>query len=225
MPSTPPDDGHGTRESVLRELQRSDVELTVAQIASQLGVHPNTVRFHLDALTARGLVQRVAAAPDGPGRPAVRVKAIAGMDPDGPRRYRALAEALVDTLSDAADGAELARRAGGRWAQRLLDEHPPPTDADPESVLMRMLETGGFTPESNGRDAIWLRNCPFLELVGSTADLVCGVHLGLMRGTLDALDADRDVDRLEPFVEPGLCVAHLTERREYRQARASSSLP
>jgi predicted ArsR family transcriptional regulator len=35
------------------------------------------------------------------------------------------------------------------------------------------------------------------------------VHLGLMQGALTAMRAPVTVDRLDPFVEPDLCVAHL----------------
>ena len=35
------------------------------------------------------------------------------------------------------------------------------------------------------------------------------MHLGLMQGALTAMRAPITVDRLDPFVEPDLCVAHL----------------
>ena len=40
--------------------------------------------------------------------------------------------------------------------------------------------------------------------------MICGVHLGLMRGALEALGAPLEATRLEPFVAPHLCLAHLT---------------
>jgi hypothetical protein len=36
------------------------------------------------------------------------------------------------------------------------------------------------------------------------------VHLGLMRGVLDARNAPVTVDRLDAFARPDLCLAHLT---------------
>ncbi len=59
-----------------------------------------------------------------------------------------------------------------------------------------------------------LRNCPFLELTDTRRDMVCPVHLGLMRGALDRWDAPVTVESLTPFAEPGLCIAHLTTTSE-----------
>jgi len=39
--------------------------------------------------------------------------------------------------------------------------------------------------------------------------VVCPIHLGLMRGAMEAWESPVTVDRLEAFAEPGLCVAHL----------------
>jgi hypothetical protein len=35
------------------------------------------------------------------------------------------------------------------------------------------------------------------------------VHLGLLEGALDALGGPLTAERLDPLVEPSLCVAHL----------------
>jgi predicted ArsR family transcriptional regulator len=55
-----------------------------------------------------------------------------------------------------------------------------------------------------------MRPCPFGELAADHRSVVCPVHLGLMRGALDALGAPVEAASLEPFVRPDLCVAHLT---------------
>ncbi len=97
------------------------------------------------------------------------------------------------------------------WGERLAT----PTDAatgDAISLLMTTLEALDFAPERLAADEIGLRNCPFLELADPARDVVCPVHLGLMRGVLDSLDTRWDVVRLEPFARPELCVAHLAER-------------
>lgn len=80
------------------------------------------------------------------------------------------------------------------------------------SELVDVLADLGFEPEPH-RGArstqIRLRHCPFLDLVEAHGNLVCALHLGLMQGALTALDSPVTVDRLDPFVEPDLCVAHL----------------
>lgn len=40
----------GRRRAVLRALCASRVPMSIAAIAGKLGVHPNTVRFHLDMM-------------------------------------------------------------------------------------------------------------------------------------------------------------------------------
>ena len=59
----------------------------------------------------------------------------------------------------------------------------------------------------------WLRqhdpNLAALRRAGRTA-IVCPIHLGFMQGALKTWAAPVTVDRLDAFVEPDLCVAHLT---------------
>ncbi|MGZ4289361.1 MAG: transcriptional regulator, partial [Gaiellaceae bacterium] len=45
--------------------------------------------------------------------------------------------------------------------------------------------------------------------VESRTHIVCPIHLGLMQGAMAAAQSPVTVERLEPFVEPMLCVAHL----------------
>jgi predicted ArsR family transcriptional regulator len=109
-----------------------------------------------------------------------------------------------------------ARRAVA--AGRAWTEHHPETAtmreaAEPIDRLTELLTDLGFAPEkrssTSGSDEIGLRNCPFLELAKARRDVVCPVHLGLMQGALSAWDAPITVDKLTPFAEPDLCVAHL----------------
>jgi predicted ArsR family transcriptional regulator len=43
----------------------------------------------------------------------------------------------------------------------------------------------------------------------SNQRVVCAVHLGMLKGALAEMGAPLQATRLEPFVEPTLCVAHL----------------
>ena len=77
---------------------------------------------------------------------------------------------------------------------------------------MELLAELGFEPEpADGRRTreIRLRHCPFQNLAEQHGEVICSVHLGLMPGALTAMRAPVTVDRLDPFVEPDLCVAHL----------------
>jgi predicted ArsR family transcriptional regulator len=73
----------------------------------------------------------------------------------------------------------------------------------------------GFAPEATTvrrERQVLLHQCPFREAAIEHQEVVCSVHLGLMQGLLSELDAPLTAERLEPFVEPGLCVTHLGRR-------------
>ncbi|MCC5698460.1 helix-turn-helix domain-containing protein, partial [Klebsiella pneumoniae] len=109
----------GRRDEILRVLKGSSHPLSIADIADQLGVHPNTVRFHLDRLVANGQVERVSPQQRVPGRPPQLFRAVAGMDPAGPRQYRMLAEILAGTLNTAdSEQRNRAVEAGRRWGHQ-----------------------------------------------------------------------------------------------------------
>jgi predicted ArsR family transcriptional regulator len=79
------------------------------------------------------------------------------------------------------------------------------------------MEELGFAPQpevsdGDGQYRLNLRQCPFREVAQHHQNVICSLHLGLMRGALARMRAPVIADRLEPFVEPSLCVASLTER-------------
>jgi predicted ArsR family transcriptional regulator len=216
----------GRRADVLRLLKAAEAPLSIADIARQLDVHPNTVRFHLDPLVSSGLAERVPPQHGRSGRPPLLFRAVRRMDPSGQRRYQMLAEILVQGLAAGPDPAQRAAEAGRAWGRQLAPmtgsdaknrdkdgaETGPARTGEPAGRLVSLLDELGFAPDLRVTDEgvqIGLRHCPFLELAESRAQVVCPVHLGLMRGAMDAWDAPVTVDRLEAFAQPDLCVAHL----------------
>ncbi|HEY9440294.1 MAG TPA: helix-turn-helix domain-containing protein [Streptomyces sp.] len=206
------------RRAVLDALRASRTPLGVSEVAKRLGVHPNTVRFHLDALVTQGSVECTQEEPSGPGRPRTVYAASPGMDRGGQRNYFLLAQILVSQLASSGPGARAAAAQAGRaWGEQLIGQVPPSGDtAADESVsrLTTMLDDLGFAPEPSGdrdtADRILLRNCPFLELAEEYGQVVCPLHLGLMQGALSELDAPVRATRLEPFARPDACLATLT---------------
>ncbi|AKJ09162.1 ArsR family transcriptional regulator [Streptomyces incarnatus] len=213
------------RREVLDVLRAAPSPLGVAETAERVGVHPNTVRFHLDTLVAQGLVERRAEPSPGPGRPRTVYTARPGMDRGGVRDYRLLARILLSrwASADPAAAREEAMRTGRAWGGHLVQPPPPseaPTADGSVAVLLALLGDLGFAPQAEGADKpggpprrIRLRHCPFLELAEEHGALVCPLHLGLMQGALARLDAPLTATGLEPFAEPGACVAHLTATR------------
>jgi predicted ArsR family transcriptional regulator len=212
----PANQSPGRRLDVLRVLRAADSPMSIAAIADILDVHPNTVRFHLETLVGTGRVEQVAAHRKGPGRPALMFRATRRMDPGGPRHYELLAEILAAGLAGDRDAYARALAAGREWGLQLKPL-PPTTAGAPnadESIehLVGLLDELGFAPERRGDEQLGLRNCPFLELAESQRAIVCPVHLGLMQGALETWEAPVTANRLEAFVEPDLCLVHLTRQ-------------
>lgn len=206
-----------TRSRVLEVLQDMGAQLGVGDVATRLSLHPNTVRFHLDALVASGLVDSEAEERDLPGRPRTLYSANANSANAGRRNYRLLAEILASSMAaQTSHPRQAALNAGQEWG-RYLCEGPPPfkrVDADEATRrLVSAMEDIGFAPEAvtkGRRRQVLVHHCPFREVAQEHPEVVCSIHLGLMNGLLAELGAPLEVNRLDPFVEPSQCVASLS---------------
>lgn len=208
-----------SRGEVLAVLQAAGEPLAVSDIAVQVGLHPSTARFHLDGLVEHGLAVRQTEYRAVPGRPRTLYLASPDSARAGRRSYRLLAEILTSYVAThSEDPGKAAVEAGEAWG-RFLTERPAPSRrvdaAEAERQLVDTLDDIGFAPESvtRGRERqILLHRCPFREVAKEHGEVVCGVHLGLMRGLLVGLDAPVEATRLDPFVEPSLCVTRVVTR-------------
>jgi predicted ArsR family transcriptional regulator len=205
-----------SRGRVLDVLRAAGQPMGVQEIAEQVGLHPNTARFHLDGLVDAGLVERQAEERSEPGRPRMVYAATATDLPAGQRSYRLLAEMLTSLVADTLPQPGRAAEAAGQAWGHYLAERPAPSQRVDAAEGVRRLSTvladAGFAPdtvEDSQRPVIPLRHCPFREVAEQHQDVVCSLHLGLMRGVLAEVRAPLEADRLEPFVEPSLCLAHL----------------
>lgn len=205
----------GRRDVILQMLRTSAEPRSIASIADELGVHPNTIRFHLDALARAGRVEQVLGDSPGRGRPPILFRASRRMDPTGPTNYRLLASILTDYVAGCPDAAGIAAQLGRSTSPALLPSSAPrraPSKSRAVTELVELLAELGFEPEpADGLRTreIRLRHCPFQNLAEQHGEVICSVHLGLMQGALSAMRAPVTVDRLDPFVEPDLCVARL----------------
>ena len=188
--------------------------MSIVAIADVLGVHPNTVRFHLEGLVGDGVVEQVEPDRKGPGRPPLMFQAVRQMDRGGTRHYRLLAEILTMAVAAERDPRAKALAAGRAWGRKLQSLPANATTADDAiDHLIDMLDDLGFAPErrkADGEQQVGLRHCPFLELAENRTNVICPVHLGLMQGAMETWGAPVTVERLDAFVEPDLCLAHLS---------------
>lgn len=131
--------------------------------------------------------------------------------PARPEDYRELARALADALLRLG-GRATAEAAGEAWGEALAGPRARRTSGR-RAVrrLVALLDRAGFAPEPTSRlDApIRLRRCPFADLAREGREVVCAVHLGMLRGALRRMGASVEARELEPFVEPDLCLVHL----------------
>lgn len=203
-----------SRAKILAELV-DDGALDARELAARVGLHVNTVRVHLNALVDAGLAASETVPPEGRGRPRLVYRALAVELEEG-RRYRLLAEILTALVARfGSEAAAQLEEIGEAWGHYLVESPPPyATVPDEEAVgrLVTLLAEVGFQPELQpGKRArrLLMRPCPFLELARRHQEVVCPIHLGLIRGALAELGATTTATGLEPFAQPDLCVAHL----------------
>jgi predicted ArsR family transcriptional regulator len=206
-----------SRVRILDLLRGSATALDVQQIAEQSDLHPNTVRFHLKILADAGLTCCRSDPRRGTsGRP--RLLYIAATDHSGTLHqpgYQLLADILASYLAASSTISrgvpEEAGRAFARHRRSSLPFGEMSSDEAMRQVIAMFAELG-FQPElaSHGPDhRMLLHACPFRALATKHPDVICAVHLGLLKQSLANLSAAVQATRLEPFVTPHLCIAHL----------------
>jgi predicted ArsR family transcriptional regulator len=205
---------------------------TAAEVASALGLHTTTARFHLDQLEGGGLAESWFLR-GGVGRPRklyrVPTRPLPPVaDTAGPMRE--LTALLTESWASAEGGERLTpEEAGHRWAvQRNAGEAPRSRARTPGAWLGKVgelldrLHGWGYQPQVRtdeaGRTAeLTLLDCPFLELAEENPAVVCGVHRGLLRGTLESLGEDDTEVSLRPLVEPRVCHVRVRTRAEFEE--------
>ena len=191
---------------MLTALDAQPEPVTLAELARASGLHPNTLRSHLDPLLDSGAVVRTREPVGGRGRPAHRYAA-SGARPGPAVEITGLAIALAGAIAHvSADPAEEARRAGRGWGRRLTEDPGHRPGVTP--VLDRM----GFGPRPDRDDpsVIRLTRCPLLAAAREAPAVVCGVHRGLVEGLLHRAGRDTGVE-LRPFAQVGACLLRVDD--------------
>ena len=197
-----------SRRRVLELVQSAGRPVDVAELAQQTGLHPNTLRGHLQLLVDLGELQRVQQERSTPGRPRVLYAPSADLEDDP---YKILASELASGIARSGGGGA-AESAGRHWARRLRRGRPEDETLDPRQVTELAadgLTRLGFAAQTEPLgDRLYLTSCPFLELARENR-AVCDVHAGLLRGLFEEFGGHVELAALDVFVRPDLCVAHL----------------
>lgn len=180
--------GDNTRYAIYLELARSPRPLATADISETLGLHPNTVRPHLDRMREAGLLDVEVSGRGDVGRPQHRYSLARdapslGLEPPTmPLLARLLLAMSVRLQASAADAEAVGTIEGAARAHRYA--------AAPSTIeaLVADLDRLGFDPlvSAGGADdddaVIGFANCPFADLAQVHPELVCGLHRGLVAG-------------------------------------------
>ena len=207
-----------SRVRILEALQEAEAPLDARELGTRVGLHWNTVRSHLRVLAEAGLVSARREERTRPGRPRVLYEAAAEpFDTRALASHRLLAQVLASHLAGSErDPSARAEEAGRAWGAHLVRKPPPFASISKEEAVDEVVglhEQFGFRPElreaTSGRELV-LKRCPFQEVATTYQTVICSIHLGLIRGALAQLGTGVEADSLEPFAEPGACVAHVT---------------
>jgi len=125
-----------------------------------------------------------------------------------------MADMLMDVVATLDPQGSTAAATGRAWGQRLAAGTPPGSGQTALTRLDAVLDAVGFAQtrhEDQGGAEMRIHHCPFIELARQRPDVVCTLHLGLLRGAAEELDAPVDVTDLRPFARPGVCIATLRD--------------
>lgn len=182
--------GDNTRYAVYLELARSPRPRATAEIAETLGLHPNTVRPHLERMRDVGLLEVQTVAGGGVGRPQHRYVLAADAPSLGlePPTFPLLARMLIGVAESAGIDGDLAAEVASVEGRRLAGRADPALPCADAAELM--LAELGFDPEradDTEGTTIAFAHCPFAELAAANPELVCSLHRGLFTGFVDAI--------------------------------------
>ncbi|MGA3352129.1 MAG: hypothetical protein ABSD85_02955 [Acidimicrobiales bacterium] len=224
------------RKSLLEVLRGSDLPLDASEAGRRVGLHRNSARAHLDALVAVGLARRRVELRATRGRPRVlyELATASAAVPESSRGemdhgYLDLAQLLAGQLTQLEDASREAVRAGRRWAA-AVDSSPLCVGRMGPIEAMRtvagLFDKLGFGSELVlDEKRILLHSCPFLEVAKQARPVVCGVHLGMLKATLERLEAPLEVTGFHPLVEddPPLCVVSFAATVTRARTRSTES--
>jgi predicted ArsR family transcriptional regulator len=183
--------GDNTRYAIYLELARSPRPLATADIAESLDLHANTVRPHLERMREAGLLAVEVGGRGDVGRPQHRYSIAPGapslgLEPPSMPMLARMVLAMAGRLGASPEDAAAVGVDEGRARARPYANAPSTLEA-----LVSDLDRLGFDPVvgeagpeviDDSAAVVAFANCPFADLAEQHADLVCGLHRGLVAG-------------------------------------------
>jgi len=189
------------------------------QAADAVGIPHHQAKFHLDRLTAEGLLESDYArltGRSGPGagrtsklyRRAGRDIAVSLPQREYELAGRLMATAIARSASTGEPVVDVLNRIAQEYGQTIGATDRPPADAAAALELtVKVLSNYGYEPRSADGE-IELANCPFHALAQEQTELACNMNHALITGVADALAPHGPDARLCPA--PDRCCVVLT---------------
>jgi DeoR family transcriptional regulator, suf operon transcriptional repressor len=178
-----------TRQEILDYLRRHS-QATVKQLGEHLGLTPTGIRQHLTVLERDGLVE--AREERGHvGRPALSYRLTDGGDALYPKKYDALANALIEEAREALGPDALQRlmkNVAARFAEPYMPRLEGRSTAERASETARILHERGCLAEDEAQGDDFLirqHTCPFPN-VATKNSAVCAMDVEFVRRLVGA---------------------------------------
>lgn len=185
------------------------------QAADAVGIPRHQAKFHLDRLTAEGLLDTEYArltGRSGPGagrtaklyRRAGRDIALSLPQREYELAGRLMAAAIVLSATTGEPTVEVLNRIAHDYGQAMGAAATTRPPADPAAALeltLDVLRKYGYEPRrpaGPGDDEVELVNCPFHALAREQTELACNMNHALITGVADALAPHSPAVRLAP---------------------------
>lgn len=180
-----------TRDQILNTI-KSRGQSTIAELAGSLGISPVSVRHHLSALQAEGLVRAAEVRNSArAGRPHLAYSLTDAALERFPAKYMRLSERLLNELK-AALPPDAIERIFTRIAEDAVSEYAPrltgKTLDEKMDILVKILGAEGFMAEWNKageRFSLTEHNCPYLR-IGQHHPEVCAIDQTMIQHLLQA---------------------------------------
>ena len=208
--------GDNTRYAIYLEVVRAPSPRSTGEVAETLGLHPNTVRPHLERMRDVGLLDVEIDSRGQVGRPTHRYFVAADAPSLGlePPAFPILARMLVSAAGSLGIGGEDVVEAGRDQGRSMAgvagDDEEPGACID---ALVAALQSMGFDPAAEADDdaaTIAFTHCPFRELAETHPEVVCHLHRGIVEGFLERSPVD--VHEFGTLADREPCQVVLTRR-------------
>jgi predicted ArsR family transcriptional regulator len=204
--------GDNTRYAIYLELARASSPRSTAEIAETLGLHPNTVRPHLERMREVGLLAVEADGRGSVGRPQHRYALTADAPSLGlePPAFPLLARMLAD-VAGAMGATPTGVAAAGASQGRALAVGRARTGGCIAALASTLAELGFDPALADGGDGVTIAftHCPFRELAEAHPEVVCHLHRGLIEGFVEEIGG-AGVERFGTLADRDPCQVELS---------------